>query len=89
MEEIVKQRAVIPTEKLLSSTDSDLLFQEIIARDTYIGTLRGILYDLTFDHTEEEIEDLKTEVRYYLEKTSYNVFKFDPEVKEYLNDWND
>lgn len=85
----MKQRAVIPTEKLLSSTDSDLLFQEIIARDTYIGTLRGILYDLTFDHTEEEIEDLKTEVRYYLEKTSYNVFKFDPEVKEYLNDWND
>lgn len=91
----MKKRSVTPTTQLpqddfqCQECAMNLRYmKEIIARDTYIGTLRGILYDLTFDHTQEELEDLKKEARHYLRKTSYDVIGYDPEVKEYLNNWS-
>lgn len=81
-----KQRAVIPT--IFLKPDDPNLYNEIIARDTYIGTLRGILYDLTFKHTKEELIELQEEARYLLKRTSYDIKLFDQEVKEYLGYWN-
>lgn len=90
----MKQRAVTATTKLPQENYeceecglNVMYWREIIARDTYIGCLRGILYDLTFNHIEKQIKDLKQEAIQYLKKTSYDVIEYDPEVKEYLNDW--
>lgn len=91
----MKKRSVTPTTQLpqddfqCQECAMNLRYmKEIIARDTYIGTLRGILYDLTFKHTKEELIELQEEARYLLKRTSYDIKLFDQEVKEYLGYWN-